>query len=300
MPLPDRHTRERALAETYSTRSSASVWELVEQYRQVQEYVADHPNAGSTAVARALELPRSRVRPWPDDGMPDAVRAIETAARKGWLDAAPGDRPWAGLTIMHAWIVGGGAITARNWRPRFAVGDDDPEAALRAAARAVDVQVAEQHTDAVGRGRELAVTTHGAVLGRYLGGVLDVPVGPKAGGDQSLPQWLTAAPFDTQLRWARTYVSLRGTTVPEGHGYRLQLKEEGRPAAWFRQVAALSRELIGDPNKHRDGLVDCAVARPNGGDAGCSPVTPRLKKVQSGPPLDGQSSTPLSTPARAS
>jgi hypothetical protein len=78
---------EEALARTYSHPSYADPYEVVEDYRRVAEYRLSHPDAGSTAVARALELPRSRVRPWLDGSAPDPVHAVQDAQRNGWLDA---------------------------------------------------------------------------------------------------------------------------------------------------------------------------------------------------------------------
>jgi hypothetical protein len=80
-----------------------------------------------------------------------------------------------------------------------------------------------------GRATEIRPAGDGrAHLGRYLHGVLGAPIGPKnerAGIE--LPEWLREAGASTRLRWARVYVTLRGTAIDEDqHGYALQLKEE--------------------------------------------------------------------------
>jgi hypothetical protein len=240
--LPDSDTRERRLAATYTTTSDATVWELVEQYHHVREYAAEHPQKGSTAVATALELPRSRIRPWLDGSMPDAARAITTAAGKGWLDATPDERVFAGLTVCHAWVTAGGSIAAQTWLPRLVASDGDPERALQAALRAADMQADTQHTASDSRATEYQPSTHGTVLGRVLGGVFGAPVGEKAGTDQQLPDWLRDVPTATQQRWLRTYVSLRGTPINERHGYTVACFAERRPAEWFNGLA----ELVGD------------------------------------------------------
>jgi len=223
--LPDSETRERRLAATYQTTSNAAVWELVEQYRRVQQYIAEHPNAGSTAVATALELPRGRIRPWLEDGMPDAARGIETAATKGWLDATPSERVFAGLTVCHAWVTAGGSIAQRSWVPRFVVSAGDPEGTLQMALRAVDIQADTQHVASDSRATEYQPSTHGTVLG----GVFGAPVGEKAGTGQQLPDWLRSVPTATQRRWLRTYVSLRGTPIDKRHGYTIRCLAADRP-----------------------------------------------------------------------
>jgi hypothetical protein len=263
--LPDSDTRERRLAATYETASDATVWELVQQYRRVREYTAAHPNKGSTAVATALELPRGRIRPWLDDGMPDAARAVTTAAGKGWLDATPDERVFAGLTVCHAWVTAGGSIAAQTWLPRFVASDGNPERALQAALRAADMQADTQHTASDSRTTEYQPSTHGTVLGRFLGGVLGAPVGEKAGTDQQLPDWLRSVPTSAQRRWLRTYVSLRGTPVDERHGYALQCREERRPRSWFDALAALCRSVVGDDDAVATGK-DILRLRPEAAD----------------------------------
>lgn len=244
--LPDHDERERRLAATYTTASDATVWELVEQYRRVQQYAAEHPQKESTAVATALELPRSRIRPWLDRGMPDAARAIATAAGKGWLDATPGERVFAGLTVLHAWVTAGGSIAAQTWLPRFVASDGDPERALQPALRAVDMQADTQHAASDGRATEYQPSTHGTVLGRFLGGVFGAPVGEKAGTDQQLPDWIRSVPTATQRRWLRTYVSLRGTPIDRGHGYTVACFAADRPGDWYAALAGLADDVCSD------------------------------------------------------
>ena len=86
MPAPvDQTAVERKLARTYNHPSYDDPWEVVEDYQQVQTYTARHPDAGSSAVGQALNLPRGRVRPWLDGAMPDAMRALDTCWTRGWL-----------------------------------------------------------------------------------------------------------------------------------------------------------------------------------------------------------------------
>jgi hypothetical protein len=103
-----------AFIDTYATSSTADSRTLVAQYEQVTE----HPDQGSSAVASALDLPRSRIRSWVDgDGRPDAVRGLDRLTARGWLHL-----DWDGPTLhalasLCAWTVAGGAITADNWAP---------------------------------------------------------------------------------------------------------------------------------------------------------------------------------------
>jgi hypothetical protein len=88
--LLDRTARAAALAQTYGGDRDGRTH--VDESQQVQEYAAANPNAGSSAVASALNLPRGRVRPWLDGTGPDPAHAVATAERHDWLDAQPGDR----------------------------------------------------------------------------------------------------------------------------------------------------------------------------------------------------------------
>ncbi len=78
----------RALARTYDGGAYEDGWAAVLDYQAVMRYASEHPTKGSYAVSSALEIPRSRIRPWIDgDSRPDAVRALEAAEKYGWLEA---------------------------------------------------------------------------------------------------------------------------------------------------------------------------------------------------------------------
>ncbi len=73
-----------AFVTTYDPRSKSSPQTLRERYQRVSSHTADHPDKGSTAVASALGLPRSQIRPWVDsDSRPDCVHGIETLTERG-------------------------------------------------------------------------------------------------------------------------------------------------------------------------------------------------------------------------
>ena len=62
--MSDRQTLARELAATYAGGRYNEPWSYVEAYREYLAYTAKNPDKGSTAVARTLEQPRSRVRAW--------------------------------------------------------------------------------------------------------------------------------------------------------------------------------------------------------------------------------------------
>jgi hypothetical protein len=203
-----RTRRERALAGTYGP----EVWSRVDQYREVQEYLADHPERGSTAVATALELSRNRIREWVDgDGRPDAVRAIRKAKALEWFDATPGDPRFEALAVCHAWIYAGGGIAEKNYRPTFTIQESDPEWLLTEALDTLGVEYHRYREGVDSRGTEIVPADHGALLGRFLVGVLDAPLGAKNEyRPTGVPTWLQRAPRETKRRWARIYVTVRG------------------------------------------------------------------------------------------
>jgi hypothetical protein len=145
------------------------------------------------------------------DGRPDPVRAIEHARRLGWLETEPGEAAFEALTVCHAWVHAGGSIAAENYRPSFAVDRDDPETTLLDCLDALKLDYRRYRDRVEERATEVVPANHGVVLGRFLAGVLDAPVGPKdAETAMGLPEWLSEAPYETRRRWARTYVTVRG------------------------------------------------------------------------------------------
>jgi hypothetical protein len=244
MRQQSRVRRERTLAGTYG----ADAWARVEEYREVQAYLADHPQRGSSAVASALDLPRSRLREWVDgDSQPDAARAIQTATALGWIDATPGQARFEALVVCHAWIYAGGGIAERNYRPAFTVQQSDPQNLLVEALGTLDVDYRRYREDIDHRGTEIVPSTHGALLGRFLVGVLDAPLGAKNEVCPSdVPTWLQRAPRETKLRWARTYVAVRGV---DRNG-DVQLAEQ-RDTNYRRSLVEFLQSLVDVPETVR-------------------------------------------------
>ncbi|WP_153952748.1 hypothetical protein [Halosegnis longus] len=243
--LPDRPDRERRLANTYADRGGQTGWERVEDYREIRRYCAEHPNDGSQAVATAMDMKRGRIRGWVDaTSRPEPAHAIEVADQHGWLDCELSDRIGAAWTIAHAWVCAGGSLSGPSFTARFALGDDDPAAALREALNVLGMATTEHGDPDAGRGRELQPAANGSVFGRFLYGILDAPLGAKADGDRRVPTWVQDAPPAVALRWLQTLVSVRGTPVDtEQHAYAVRLQAERRGDAWWQGLATQMRRV---------------------------------------------------------
>jgi hypothetical protein len=219
------------------------------------DYSQAHPNAGSQAVATALELPRSRLRPWLDGAKPDPVHAVDTADTNDWLDTQPDDPTFESLAVLTAWLFAGGSLGSDNYTPLFAIGDEDPQEVAERALDTVGATGYFERTDVSTRATELRVTHPPSHLGRFLSAVMQAPRGNKnAQTSLSLPEWLTTVEDTTQLRWARTYVCLRGTPIDPQHGFDCQIREE-RPqpylealGSFFQSVAPPETVSIGKKN----------------------------------------------------
>lgn len=258
MSLPERQELAKRLARTYEggKYDTGEAWNRVGEYREVLAYTADHPNKGSHAVSTALELPRSRIRPWMEDGAkPEPVRAIEIAEAHGWLDLRWEEPPFTGLNVLIAWIFAGGSISKATRVPRFAVDNQSQACAKTALERAGINQARIDRANTDHRGTEVVPAEDASVLGRMLA-ILGAPLGPKrADRELSLPVYLEPSPRAVQLAFARTYVWLRGTPRPDRPETPVQLHEERSPA-YREQVQALLEGLVpsavhGEGNTYR-------------------------------------------------
>lgn len=213
----------RAVAGCYQTG-----YDAVREYQEVQKYAASHPDQGSQAVATAVDLPRSRVRPWLNGSKPDPARALDRLARHGWDDLAWTTAPFTGLNVLVAWIFAGGSIN-QAWIPRFAVNSDRERAVLDAACANANVEGTYRREAATDRSTEFDVGVDGSVLGRLLA-VLGAPVGAKyPDRELRLPRYLEGAPYHTRLDFGRTYVLCRGTLRPDRPTSPIQLEEKRSP-----------------------------------------------------------------------
>lgn len=244
MDITDREALARRLSETYTGGRYTDPWESVEEYFDVLEYTARFPNKGSAAVANALELPRSRIRPWMDDGSrPDPVRAVQVAEEREWLDLDWESTPFTGLNVLVAWIFSSGSLGEHYYTPQFHVTDET----LLVLETALDAANAPPHTiervDDDRRGMEVHITEHRTIFGRFLH-ILGAPVGPKNQQTHiELPPYLANAPEAARLQFARTYVWHRGTSRPDKPTRPVQITEE-RPAQYRKELEAFLNRLV--------------------------------------------------------
>lgn len=226
---------------TYRTSSEVSVHELVSQYHRVERYTAAHPDHGSQAVATALGLPRSRIRPWiEDDAMPDALRGWQTVTKNGWddLDGAT----HVVLTRAVAGVFAGGSISAKTFEPLWSVSNERERAHLEAILR--EIGVGSTYRDREGRhGSTIGSRKHAAPLGRLL-----VARGAPSGretGKLVLPTYLfSEAQFTAAEAFVRTYLGLRGVDRPE-KGI-VQVLEQNRPSSYYDDLSRLFTKVFGE------------------------------------------------------
>lgn len=238
-PLSD---REHRLAETYK-----NGWERVREYQAAVRWQTAHPEQGSYAASRALELPRGRLRGWFDGGKPDAVRAIETAESNGWLDATPGGPVFEGLSVLHAWILAGGSLSRDTFVPSFAIGPSDPAELASEALTAVGLPSRSVNGTSTKRAREIRPKGQGGShLGRFLAGVLCAPIGGKTRIGSEPLQFLDSVPQMTLLRWCQTYITLRGTSMELARDGRTVRLGEKRSQEYREALATLLREIVGE------------------------------------------------------
>lgn len=232
-----------ALARTYSHPSYADPWECVQDYQRVLEYTGARPDAGSTAVASAIDLPRSRIRPWMAGSRPDCVRAIQVAESREWLSNDMESPVFRGLNVFLAWILSGGCLNSDWYVPYFVVNDDDDVDLLYRATEVVDVDLDTTRSASSQRSMELRPLEHASVLGRVLY-LLGGPVGEKnADSDVSLPSFLPSAPEIVRQEFAAIYVSNRGTVLEDRNG-AVRIREE-RSRGYLRSLARFFREVTG-------------------------------------------------------
>lgn len=165
-------------------------------------------DAGSSATASALDLPRSRLRTWIDDGgAPDVVRGIETAHEYGWLECEYDDSVFTGLNALVANVFSGGSIGEHYYRPSFALNHRDAESHVIDAFElvGVDYDIVADRDD---RADEVRPAEDGTVLGRVLV-ALGAPVGPKADQHLDLPAYLEGSPDDVREPFVYSYLENR-------------------------------------------------------------------------------------------
>lgn len=230
----------QSLARTYSDRVYPDPWEKVEDYRRVQEYLADHPNAGRTKVGHTLELPPSRVRGWIKDAVPDSVRAINTAIGRGWLAPEPESQTAAALTKLAGHILAGGSIN-QNWVPAVSCGSRASVEWIEQAFQAVGVATSTRNADSDSRATEVVPTEDSSVLGRCLS-CLGVPRGSKRELD-ALPSAFEFVPSEARRAIAVIIVRHRGVEYDDKATTRVMSE---RPRAYHDSLAVFIRDATGE------------------------------------------------------
>jgi hypothetical protein len=215
----------RSLARTYSDRVYPDPWEKVEDYQRVQAYVAEHPNAGRTAVGRALELPPERVRGWINGGEPDPVRGINTANKHGWID--PHDDMSGAFIELLAHILAGGSINA-GFVPAISTGRRVNRTTLVNVFNTMGVGAKTRHGDSDQRATEVYPTPDASVLGRCLV-TMGAPRGEKTALN-AVPSIVWDSPESLRRRFVECYVRHRGAHFETKATTRIQ--EERRRHIW--------------------------------------------------------------------
>jgi hypothetical protein len=257
-----------SLAATYHTTGDLTPWQRVQEYRRVSDYSSEHQNKGSQAVATALDLPRSRIRPWVDnDSKPDPVHAIDTARELGWLDVDPNSQHGHAWTRLVAWIYAGGSIATTDYQPTFYAREDTQQGGLSMP----EVDVLAQALQTIGlkhqfvnrtdvydggqqsigkRATEIIPTEHRTLLGRCLAAA-DAPVGEKnTTHPSSLPNWLQESSIEGRRVFARIYLLTRAAI--REHEPRFVIREQ-RPDSYHEELVDLLKQVAGDDTITRSG-----------------------------------------------
>lgn len=231
----------QCIARTYSHRSYTDMWEVVEDYRQVVAYKADHPNAGRTKIGNRFDLPPGRVRGWINDKRPDAVRGIDTAIDHGWLEPEPTSDILAALVKLAAHVLAGGSISA-TWVPSVTVGGRVDVDEIQEAFDEVGVETSINRADESSRATEVVPRTDGSVLGRCLY-CLGVPQGTTKAGIEGLPNVLAEVPDSVREAFVWIVIRHRGVTYEEKATSRVMAE---RPREYLDELAALIEDVTGE------------------------------------------------------
>lgn len=229
-----------AFARTYNHPSYEDPYAAIQDYNRVVEAAAKHPNKGSTALSRIVELPRSRIRGWVDeDGMPDAARGLMVAQRHSWVDPDP--ETSEALAALAGHLLGGGSITEETYVPSVAAGRQVSLVELEDAFRNVGVRPTRRNEDVESRATEVLPATHGSVLGRTL-----VAWGCPAGGRKSvedLPKIVDYAGEPGQIAFIKSYIRHRAVNYRDKATTRLHGQQ---PSAFHQAIANLIEQVTGE------------------------------------------------------
>lgn len=239
--MPDRQTLARNLAETYAGGRYDDPWTAVETYRDYLDTKAENPDASAYKLAKELEEPRSKVRPWDNGSTPDPYRAIDIAEQQDWLDTDWGSDTTQALNCLVAWIFAGGSIS-EQYTPHFAIEDETAACAEHLLTVTTGRHPRRNERDG-SRATELVPREDQSILGRTLV-AWGAPLGEKHADrtDLQLPPYLRAAPEQIRVDFARTYVWNRGTQL-DLDNWPVQITEF-RSREYADEVRALFNSLV--------------------------------------------------------
>lgn len=228
----------RSLAHTYAHQSYANSWNAVKDYRRVQQYAADHPNAGRVKVGNALELPPSRVRGWLNDSQPDAVRGIHTAVDHGWLNPDPENETAATLVHLAAHVFAGGSIN-NKWVPRVTPNSRVAIADLKALFARTGIDTTVRRTDEANRTTEVVPRSGASVLGRCLT-CMGVPRGVTKYATDSVPHIVHEITDELRRKFVQIFLQHR---MIEYEGKETIRVTTDRSQGYFTELAQLIRDV---------------------------------------------------------
>lgn len=231
----------QTLARTYSDRVYPDPWEKVLDHRRVLDYAARNPDAGRTRVGNALDLPPSRVRGWLDGGVPDPARAVNTAAKRGWIDPDPDGETATALVELLANVLAGGSISAETFVPAVTTGRRVGVNELHEAFTRLGVETTTRNGDADGRATEVVPATDASLLGRCLV-AMGAPHGEKIGLDH-LPSVVLDVPPTVRRSFVRIYIKHRALEQPDKATVQIR---ENRPVTYFEDLQQLIREATAE------------------------------------------------------
>lgn len=227
------------LARTYDTPGYADPAEVLDDYQRVLEYTAEHPAHGRVRVGNALDLPPGRVRGWMNDRIPDAVRGVQFAEKRGWIDTQPDEEIGQALCILLMGIFACGSITD-HYEPLWAVSKPESDSLLWQSLRRLGLETRRNHVEDE-RPTELVPSEGATILGRALL-ALGAPMGDKtAESVPPLPDFILEAGEKTRRQCAEVLLHERGTAFEDKD--TLQIQSRNRSREYKDSIAKLFRSL---------------------------------------------------------
>lgn len=242
MVLPD----AKALARTYNPPSYPDPWECVEDYQRVIEYAAANPQKGSQAVSTSLDLPRSRIRPWLNDSIPDVVRGIQTAEANSWLTDHATPEQSRAFTQLAAWLLSGGSLhlSETGARTSFIIDKPHLQDLFDDLATTAQIDYKLIREDVSEQAAEARPTTDASVLARVFH-ALGLPTGPKNETTlDGLPAFVSELNDAERQAFVRVYVLNRGAEHQDKDTLTIR---EKRSEAYLSDLTQLLWNVAGDP-----------------------------------------------------